>query len=302
MKKKTNKPNALKIALFVFFGITIVGLTASLFGGLKGNNKISGSDTHKHSFEVVSTVPGTCTEPGTETVKCTDCSFKTTREIPADHNYSDFEICKNCGYSAVHTRINDSVYVNWDECTYSFGTIDISDPCVFLVLFNQGTIYEDGYYVYYDGSLNSFTSDKFMSENCELQVTDGELVLDSLTGDLFGENGTVTIYIADPSAAYFYLTPDCYYFYEGEQIIPFDFYTDGNLIEPYCIESELFCADDLVVTMKDYITAFFSIQLYDVLTGAHVSSFEISNNVPNSNPEISFTLSKGIYRMESYEA
>ena len=298
MLKKKN----FKTILIIFAVITAVGLTASIFGGFKGIDKDAESDTHKHNFEVVSTVPGTCTEPGTETVKCTDCSFKTTREVPVNHNYSDFEICNDCGYSKVHTRIIDPIDLNWDETTYSLGTINISDPCVLLVLFNQGTIYEDGYYVYYDGSLNSFTSDKFMSENCELQVTDGELVLDSLTGDVFGENGTVTIYIADPSAAYFYLTPDCYYSYEGEQIIPFDFYTDGNLIEPYYIESELVCADDLVVTMKDYITAFFSIQFYDVLTGAHVSSFEISNNVPNSNPEISFTLSKGIYRMESYEA
>lgn len=112
---KKNKTNALKIALFVFLGITIVGITASLFRGLRNEDKTSGESTnvHKHDYEVISSVASTCTVPGTETLKCKTCDDVKTVALPLAphvdedgncscdmcaapmHSYTG-NICENC--------------------------------------------------------------------------------------------------------------------------------------------------------------------------------------------------------------
>ena len=293
---KKNKTNTLKIVLFVFLGITIVGITASLFRGLRNEYKDSGSGTHKHSFEIVSTVPGTCTEPGMETLKCTYCSYEKTREIPGDHNYSEFDICNNCGYSEVHTKLTSTITTNPDDDTYSLGSFSKYEKCVFLILFNQGLDDEYGYFVYYDGTDN-FTSDVFNYE-MQLKIENGEIIITSGTSDLFSSSPTLAVYLADPSATYIKLEISKGIYNDEDEMYPCECYVGGELV---VIDDApgLICADEIEAVLC--VNGTFAFMLIDMITGDYVDISLGSLSSDNPRAIIDLHDMPGIYTLDCEE-
>lgn len=201
IKRKTNKPNALKIALFVVFGITILGITASLFGGLKRNDKDAESGTHKHSFEVVSTVPGTCTTPGSETVKCKTCFKTETRqgEIGA-HDFTSNSLCKNCGFSENFDLIGYNIpFIEGVFSPVRLGEVELGKEMYFVVVLAPGTSNERLYTLKFNGIGDSDT-ETFDSEHYLTIDEDGVVYFVSDGAFYYEQYGSISLYMIDPNS------------------------------------------------------------------------------------------------------
>lgn len=175
LKKKT-----IKTVLIIFLLVTAIGVMSSLFGGLRlGKTSSGGSSSGSGS---------------------SNSGNSGSSEVD-EHNYSAYNVCKDCGYSPVHTKIADKYSIPQDESDFHLTeSFDHHENCAFLVLFNQGTEREKGYYVIYDGNFE-FESE-FMNEDTWLRISDGSLSIVSGTSDYFSGDTDVTVYIADPSAKY----------------------------------------------------------------------------------------------------
>ena len=179
------KKKSFKTILIIFAIITAIGLSSSFFRSL-GNRKTSS---------------GGSSSGGSSSGSGSSSSGNSGSSEVDEHNYSAYNVCKDCGYSPVHTKITDKYLITEDESYfYLTGSFDHHETCAFLVLFNQGTEREKGYYVIYDGNFE-FESE-FMNEDTWLTISDGSLSIVSGTSDYFCGDTDVTVYIADPSAKY----------------------------------------------------------------------------------------------------
>ena len=218
------KKKSLKTILIIFALITAIGVTSSLFGGSRpgktsSGGSSSGSGGHKHE-------------------------------------YSAYNVCKDCGYSNKHTQITRKVELNEETDYYWLDDFDHSDDtCALLVLFNQGTENENGYYVLYDGT-DSFTSDDFGFE-MQLHIEGEELCFDVGSTDFLIGKTDVTVYIADPTSSYVS-------FYEVYRMGYFDSYsiyvdgkevTESHLVAPvnkgFVMISNV-AGEDLVVEEREF--------------------------------------------------
>ena len=187
------KKKSLKTILIIFALITAIGVTSSLFGGSRSGKTSSGSSSGGSSGE--------------------------------EHDYSSYGICKDCGYSKAHTRITAKCDVNEEDSSYYLGEFEnYNKKCAFLVLFNQGTEKEKGYYVLYDGDYD-FTSDVFNSETY-LRINEDGIFLSVDSTDFLSGMSDVTVYIADPSVKYVSLNN----VYFGDYADQFEITVDGKTV------------------------------------------------------------------------
>lgn len=153
------KNKTLKTIFIIFGVITIVAVTAGLLRGLRSDGGSEVKDSHTHDFEVISSVPGTCTTPGSETLKCKSCNKTETRVLEASHIYSENGFCKNCASSEEDLCLlvsNASVAEGVDEF-YASSCIEgeicrierPASPCKIFVLLNQGMENETVFYIDY---------------------------------------------------------------------------------------------------------------------------------------------------------
>lgn len=199
------KTKTLKTILIIFAVITVVGVTAGLLGGLRSDGGSEVKDSHTHDFEVISSVPGTCTTPGSETLKCKSCNKTETRETATAHTYNDYSICTACGDTPHELVCNGDIYsYHWEELDYALNlgayAIDYHDGfCPFLVVLNQGKANEESFYALY-----SIEEDLYHCLNPEVTFiydgSDMKLLLQSEL-DSCGID-TVTVYQANPNVNY----------------------------------------------------------------------------------------------------
>ena len=174
------KKKSLKTILIIFALITAIGVTSSLFGGSR---------------------PGKTSSGGSSSGSGSSSSGNSGSSEVDEHNYSAYNVCKDCGYSPAHTKITDKYSIPEDESYfYLTGSFDHYETCAFLVLLNQGTEREIGYYVIYNGD-SEFES-QFMNEETRLRIYEGGMSIVSGSSDYFYGDTDVTVYIADPTAKY----------------------------------------------------------------------------------------------------
>ncbi|MBE6645532.1 MAG: hypothetical protein E7612_09210 [Ruminococcaceae bacterium] len=184
-----------KIILIIFAVITAVGVTAGLLGSLSSSDDGPViKDSHEHEFEVISSVPGTCTTPGSETLRCKTCFYKETRETETNniHNYSKYQICVDCGFtehelllSTADVPLDEEAWeyyqeIELDNSTCSFVLISTSPTSCELMNVSVNTIepfefFNCNYLAYEDGVLIYSCSDPDAFQKCSIykfNVTD----------------------------------------------------------------------------------------------------------------------------------
>lgn len=226
------KNKTLKTILIIFAVITVVGVTAGLFGGLRSPENSEDKVPHEHSFEVISSEPGTCTNPGTETVKCKTCFYTETREGElGKHTYDSFYICTDCGGTDVHTEIYSQAIDPWNMEESPEGCYEIfSIPFDFN--YEGGILVDfvgaDSYYAYYDGMsvIGIEDTDCLYLEEYYLDNGDSELHLYAGDKEAFLDSSEVTVYLVNSEMNFVY-------FFSDNDVYCFDFYVDGRYANPY---------------------------------------------------------------------
>ena len=200
------KNKTLKTILIIFAVITALGVTAGLLGGLRSDGGSSGvKDSHTHDFEVISSVPGTCTTPGSETLQCKSCSKTETRETAPAHVYNDYDICTVCRDTPHELICSDSVSsMYFDDENRVLKIADWNgyqaDPGAFLVVFNEGTESEEAFYVLYDGSVASL----LYNPEIDFYYNGSEIAIGFPMNDFSAADfiDTISVYQANPNVNY----------------------------------------------------------------------------------------------------